>query len=211
MEEKNNPENPYSNLPKHLEPFLPPEEAKIKYEKFVPEEITWKDVILEFFKSRFFKISASIIIPIVILNFWIFRYDDWTGGCHIKINISLLEWNNLDIKSALGFISKKSPEDYKKVCTYVDTVSPDLPCGGSGGGCYHDDRPKEIVVSNLGHGKHAEWTAAVIVHETCHAIQKAEERTKGDREKECYRASYKFLKKIGVKDEDIPQNWRVGD
>jgi hypothetical protein len=209
MEEKNNPEDLYSNLPKHLEQFAPPDEAKISFEPHVSDKITWKDVAVQFFKSRSFKIAAWIIIPAVVFNFWIFRYDDWTGGCHIRINLSLLEWNNLDMKKALNFISKKSPEDYRKVCTYVDTISPDLPCGGSGGGCYHDDRPREIVTSNLGHGKHIEWTAAVIMHETCHAIQKAEGRTAGDRETECYRASYKFLREVGAKDEDIPENWRV--
>jgi|WetSurMetagenome_2_1015567.scaffolds.fasta_scaffold27456_4 hypothetical protein len=195
MEDKKDSTDLYSDLPKHLEQFSPPDEAKIKFEPHVLEKITWKDVITEFFRSRFFKISASIIIPAIILNFWIFRYDDWTGNCHIGINMSLLEWNNLEQKRALKLIRAKSPNDYKKVCTYVKTISPDLPCGGSGGGCFHGVNPKQIEVSTLGHKNSPEITAAVIVHETCHSIQREEKRPYS--ESECYGEMNRFLNDIG--------------
>lgn len=196
MEEKNNSEKPYSSLPKHLDQFNPPGEASIKFELQPPAGPDWKDVVVEFFKSRFFKIAAWIIVPIIILNFWIFRYDDWTGGCHIGIKISLLEWNNLEQKRALKLIRNKSPEDYKKVCAYVDTISPDLPCGGSGGGCFREDNPKQIEVSTLGHRGDSAITAAMIIHETCHSIQREEKKPYS--EPECYGEMNRFLNYIGV-------------
>ena len=107
-----------------------------------------------------------------------------------------MEWNNLEQKRALRFIRDKSPEYYKKVCVYVDTISPDLPCGGSGGGCFREDNPKQIEVSTLGHSNNPAITAAMIIHETCHSIQREEKRAYS--ESECYGEMNRFLGGIGV-------------
>lgn len=211
MEEKKDSKDLYSHLPKHLEQFSPPAKTKIKTELETSAGPTWQDFVSESIKSKYFKISASILIPAVIFNFLFLRYDDWINGCHINIQFSLLEWNNLEIKRAIKFIKTKSPKDYQKVCEYVDDIALYLPCSFSAGGCFRDVSPGQIGMHTLPRDKNGNpsFTASVIYHETCHAIQKSEGRTSGDREAECYREGYRFLKDAGISENEIPQNWKI--
>lgn len=156
----------------------------------------WKEILSDLTERRFFKIFIWIILPVIVLVFWIFRYDDFFSGCHIRIQPSILEWNNLEIKRALKLIKQESPEDYREVCKYVDLVSPDLPCGGAGGGCFHDVRPKTIEISTLGHRGNSPITASIIVHETCHSRQK--ENKKPYTEDDCNAEMNLFLNRIGI-------------
>lgn len=200
----------YADLPKHFGGIGSGNDGKIEFKDPKADEdklkFTWREIISAIWEYWWAKAIVWIVVPLVVLNLWIFRYDDFSNGCHMKISISLLEWNNLQIKKALGFIRDNSDSDYKKVCAYVDSISPDLPCGGSGGGCFHPGREKEIEVSTLGHASKPELTAAIIVHETCHSVQKEENRPFD--EKECYKEANRFLKAVGKWDK-VPPNWRA--
>jgi hypothetical protein len=179
-------------LPKHLN------EKKIKSEKEV--KLDWKYYLSVFRNSWVYKILVYLLLPIVILNFWIMRYDDFSNNCHINIQFSLINWNNLEIKRAIKFIKHKQPADYQKVCRYVDNIELYLPCDFSYGGCFRDSKPGSIGIYSMKRDENNDpsYTAAIIVHETCHAIQRAENRTSGDRETECYNEHERFLREIGV-------------
>jgi hypothetical protein len=199
-----------SGIPKHLPSFSPDIMNEEKHEKRV-SEITVMDMLHDLYAKKWIRFVAVFILLIVMVNFMFFRYDDWTNGCHINIQFSLLEWNNLEMKRALKFIKNKSPKDYQTVCKNVDEIVLFLPCDFSLGGCFRDANPKQIGMYTLPRDKEGNpsLTASVIFHEACHAIQKEEDRTAGDREAECYRDSYRFLKDVGVSEDEIPQNWKV--
>lgn len=166
--------------------------------KFNDEEnkYTWKDFLSDAYQKKWIRYGSVFIIVIVAINFWIFRYDDFKNNCHVKINLSLLEWNNLEIKRAVKFLKNNSPKDYHNFCTNVDRISPDLPCGGSGGGCYRPEYAKQIEISTMNHKENSAITAAMIVHEVCHAIQNAE---KGKlNEPECYGEMNRMLGELGI-------------
>jgi|GEM_PF-1867363 len=181
-------------LPKHLDNNI-----KIEKQKEVPTG--WKYFFPLFKKSWTFKILIYFVLPCVILNFWILRYDDFFNGCHIKIQFSLLNWNNLEIKKAIQFIKRKQPDDYEKICRYVKNIDLYLPCSFSAAGCFRNNSPGTIGVYTYQHDENNDpsYTAAIIVHETCHAIQYDEGRINGDRETECYREDQRFFREIGVK------------
>lgn len=184
----------------NIELHPPPRDPRIRFldddSNRKEPEYHWYDLMLDFLKSQWVKRVLWIIVPLIILNFWLYRYDDFTNGCHIKIGLSLIEWNNLELKSALKSLREKSPGDYQKVCTYVTKISPDLPCGGSGGGCFRHDNPKQIEVSTMNHRGNSAITAAMIVHETCHSIQHEEKRALD--EKECYHEMNRMFQELGL-------------
>lgn len=200
-DQKKELKNLYANFPKHLGEDSS-QELKIDLEGLKREESSW-EIFKRISKKKIFRIILIIIFSIVVINFWFFRYDDWVNGCHMRIMPSVLEWNNLNVKKAISFLRNKSPKDYNKFCTYVNTISPDLPCGGSGGGCFHNDKPKQIEVSVLGHQDDLSITTAIIIHEVCHAVQRNENRQLD--EQECYGEGNRFLKEIGLK---VPEYWK---
>ena len=220
--EENNQEvksiDPYARLSEHLSAFST-EEEKEKKRKEVnrgtslesEKYLTFSAKFFGFLQKKIVKAIGILILILIVFNFWFLRYDDFINGCHIKIQYSLLDLNNLEIKNALNFIRNKSPKDYAKVCQYVDNIELYLPCASSNAGCFWDSDPKQIGVYTLKRDNHDDpsLTAAVIYHETCHAIQRAENRIAGDRETECYRESYHFLKDAGIDDSQIPDNWKV--
>jgi hypothetical protein len=163
------------------------------------DDYSWRSLLKSFWKSWYRKILFYLIIPIVILNFWLFRYDDLANNCHVKIYPSITEWNNLDIKRAINLMKNKSFPDYQKFCQSVKAISPELACGGMGGGCYSKIAPNEIVVSTIFRPKesHTETTAAIITHEVCHLYQNKEGRPMD--EAECYLEYCRILKKMGVR------------
>ena len=215
--QKTKPVDPYARLSKHLSAFSTeekrednPKEIKAGVSLESEKYQTFSAKFFGFFQKKIVKGLGVLILILIIFNFWFLRYDDFTNGCHIKIQYSLLELNNLEIKSALNFIREKSPKDYEKVCRYVKKIDLYLPCSSSNAGCFWDSDPQQIGVYTLKRDRNNDpsFTASVIYHETCHAIQVAENRTNGERETECYRESYRFLREVGVDDSQIYPNWK---
>jgi len=144
-------------------------------------------------------IAKIVVFSLFVLYFLFhyFIYWDPREGCFIQIKPAFLEFTNLDMKRALKALKYGSPEDYRTVCRNVETINPVIGCGGFGGGCYYQGRSKtsasrEIHVSTA---KDDLVTAmAVMVHETCHAIQAKEGRSLD--EQECYLADDKTLRQV---------------
>lgn len=145
---------------------------------------------------------AKIVVFLLAFFFFLshyFLYWDPGESCYISIKPAFLEFSNLTMKQALRTIKSASLEDYKTVCQNVSTIEPFIGCGGFGGGCYYtkEDAPQssagsEIVVSTS--KDDLITTAAVIVHEACHAIQNREGRPLD--ETECYKMDDGLLRKI---------------
>lgn len=118
------------------------------------------------------KKSAKILIGVLIFV-WLFShfflYIDLKNGCFIKIYPSFLEFSNTAMKDGLRYLKKNYFHDYQEVCKNVETIDPNIGCGGFGGGCYSSSQPKTIVISTT-HGNSLN-AAKVIIHETCHLLQ----------------------------------------
>lgn len=139
-------------------------------------------------------LTAFVLILFCLsLFFHFFIYIDLQNGCNIKIIPSLGEWNNLNIKRAIKVLKYGSPEDYQKLCKYVNTIEGSVSCGGWEGGCFPGPYgPKSITVSSA--QDTVAWSASVITHETCHAIQW--DQLKALDETECYQTDDRFLQSI---------------
>lgn len=164
------------------------QEQKASFGK-VSEKIQ-KKLTLENYKTKSFKfIKVFLIIFIfsaLIYNY--FLYFDFKNGCFVKIIPSItLEFSNSNIKRSIKILKLGSPSDYQDFCRFVDTIDANIDCGGFEGGCYRGG--KRIAVSTA-QGT-VSWTVAIIVHETCHAIQIYEKR--GIDESECYAAGDRIL------------------
>ena len=136
----------------------------------------------------------KILIWIIIIGGLYYRYFfylDLSNGCHISI-LPSLEMSNLNIKEALDVLKRVSFADYKDVCQYVAKVNPNFSCGGMGGGCAFRNIPKSIDISTS--MDDLAWSAAIIVHETCHAKQF--QRGHGVSEEECYKEDDRVIKKL---------------
>lgn len=118
-----------------------------------------------------------------IINIYFFRYDNFKDNCHIKIGFSLLEMNHVEIKDSIKLLKNALPQEYMDLCQNVSSIKPDLPCGGTGGGCFRAKNPRQIEVSVLNGGTTGH-TSAIVMHEVCHAIQNKENRS--IEETECY-------------------------
>jgi len=105
---------------------------------------------------------------------------------------SLLEFNNLSIKRAINVLKYASPQDYQDLCEHVKVIDPNLACGGFEGGCYYLNNRQAISINTS--NRSLSWTAAIIGHEVCHAIQHKEGRDLN--EPECYRKTDEILRKI---------------
>lgn len=117
----------------------------------------------------------ALIISTVIYRY--FFYYDPTNGCLIKLKPSIIELSSANIKVGIKILKIAVPEEYDKLCAHVDLINPNFSCGGTGGGCYIPGKTptREIDISTTNDG-FLGWTAAVIAHETCHAIQDEEDR-----------------------------------
>jgi hypothetical protein len=143
-------------------------------------------------------INILVLLTIVLFfNFRYFRYDDWSADCHIKLKPSLLELSSVSIKKAIKVLKYAEPVEYKNLCTYVDTINPNMGCGGFGGGCFYTGEmtKKEITISTSRNSS-LSATAGIIAHETCHAIQYAENRPLD--EPECYAVDDKVFRNLTV-------------
>lgn len=133
------------------------------------------------------------IIIFCLLIYRYFYYVDFSAGCYIKLKPSLTELSSQNIKQAIKVLKFAAPNEYQKFCSHVKKINPNLACGGFGGGCYYHDNleKKEIDISTANSG-YLGWTAGVIAHETCHAIQQQEGRDPS--EDECYGIGNEVLK-----------------
>jgi hypothetical protein len=142
-------------------------------------------------------IKTGIIVFILgAVFFRYFYYLDFKNKCYVKIWPSFLELSSQNIKQAIKVLRYADPEEYGKFCGHVKSINPNFACGGFGGGCYYganNGNKKEIDISTANSG-YLGWTAAIIAHETCHAVQAQE---KGQlNEDECYKVGNEVLKKV---------------
>ena len=146
------------------------------------------------------KKALKIFITLAILGlvgYQYFYYVDRAHRCFIKIKPSYLEFSTSNIKEAIRILKYAVPEEYEKLCTYVDTIDPNISCGGFQGGCYssYNRNVKEIDIGTA-NDDFLGWTAGVIAHETCHAIQFQEIGFDGFDEGECYAIDNKVMKAV---------------
>ena len=144
-------------------------------------------------------VVAGIAAALLVVG--VFRYFVWLDlgdRCVIGLRPSLVGYDNRTIKLALATLKHGSPEDYRKVCEHVASINPNPSCGGFGGGCFwHNEgnRGRASIDVSTEHG--LIWTIAIIVHETCHAIQYHQGRPPGfDLERECYGDDDRILRAL---------------
>jgi hypothetical protein len=139
-------------------------------------------------------VILAIFIPGYLLFTSLFYFDP-AYGCTITIVPSVnLEFNNGIVIEGLRLLKKVSPQDYRNTCARVSTIQTGIGCGGFGGGCHYSNKPREIYVSSQRND--LAWTAAVLVHETCHALQNYEKREMT--ELECNQEDDRILRSITV-------------
>ena len=140
-------------------------------------------------RGKLIKISL-ITIFIAVWAYRSFLYIDIAHGCYVKILPSLTEWSApKTIKSALKILERTVPDEYERTCTRVRTINPNVSCGSFEGGCFINSKSTARSIDISTSQRSLAWTAAVIVHETCHAWQAYEDRpfsefecnTNGDR------------------------------
>ncbi|HEU4371075.1 MAG TPA: hypothetical protein VFV05_22880 [Methylomirabilota bacterium] len=145
--------------------------------------------------------AAVVGVAAVALLVLIARYFVWIdlgARCVIGIRPSLVGYDNTTVKRALETLRHGSPEDYRKVCAHVATINPNPSCGGFGGGCFwhaEGNRGRASIDVSTEHG--LIWTLAILVHETCHAVQYHEGRPpRFDLEQECYAEDDRILRAL---------------
>jgi hypothetical protein len=139
---------------------------------------------------------AAVVLAVVAA-----RYVVWLdpgAGCVIGIRPSLVGYDPTTVKRALDTLRHGSPDDYRRVCTHVATINPNPSCGGFGGGCFwhsEGNRGRASIDVSTEHG--LIWTVAILVHETCHAVQFHEGRPPGfDLEQECYAEDDRIMRTL---------------
>ena len=102
------------------------------------------------------------------------------------------------VKRALDTLRHGSPADYRNVCIHVATINPNPACGGFGGGCFwHHEGQKGRATIDISTEHGLIWTVAIIVHETCHAIQYHGGRPpRFDLEHECYNEDDRIMRAL---------------
>lgn len=137
------------------------------------------------------KIIIIVFLSALIIYHFFF-YADIKNSCYIKILPSLTELSSSNIKKGINVLKNAAPEEYEKLCGNIDTINPNFSCGGFQGGCY-TYTPRQIDISTS-RDEFLGWTAAIIAHETCHAIQ----HSKGQElnEDECYTLDDMVLQKV---------------
>lgn len=139
--------------------------------------------------------TTIAFLAVFALIYKYFLYIDIKNNCYVKIKPSFIELSSSNIKQAIKALKYGAPEEYEKFCSNINTIDPNISCGGFQGGCYYSGKinSKEISISTANQ-EFLGWTAAVVAHETCHAIQYEENREMS--ESECYAIGYKVLKKL---------------
>ena len=157
---------------------------------------------IEKHRRRILPSKSLIKIFVVFLLFSLFIYKyflyiDVPNKCFVKILPSWIELSNSNIKRSIKILKYGSPEDYRDFCSHVDTINPGIAiisCKRFAAGCFTGDKehPKTIVVATS--KDLIAGTIVVIVHETCHSIQFAENRSFS--EEECYAVGDRLMEKI---------------
>jgi hypothetical protein len=139
-------------------------------------------------------VLSSIALIGLLTIYKLFFYIDPPAGCFITFVPSMsLEFNTGNIKQGIRILKQADPEEYRNLCRNVRTINANISCGGWQGGCYSTLKRKTIYLATS-HNDFLGWTAAVIAHETCHAMQHAENRDLS--EVECYQVGYDVLRQI---------------
>lgn len=144
---------------------------------------------------RFGRRLLKLGVVVGVLGFLAYRYFfyvDLPSGCNVTIAPAFTEFSNTAIKRAIVVLREAMPDEYRKFCANVSHIDPNFACGGFEGGCYRSTQKRTIVVSTS--QRSLAWTAAVLAHETCHAIQDQEGR--GFDENECYAAGDRVLQTV---------------
>ena len=143
-------------------------------------------------------VALGVFAILVVLVARYFVWVDVGARCVIGIRPSLVGYDNSTVKRALETLRNGSPEDYRKVCVHVGSINPNPSCGGFGGGCFwhgQNARGRASIDVSTEHG--LIWTVAIVVHETCHAIQSHEGRPPGfDHEDECYNEDHRIMRAL---------------
>ena len=142
----------------------------------------------KFFKTCFWLLLAGFLI------YRYFFYVDFSNYCFVKIKPSITEFSNLNIKRAIKVLKHGSPSDYANFCAHVDTIDPNPSCGGFGGGCFYSKESRKSTIDISTSNRDLVWTAAIIMHETCHVIQYQEGRPLS--EDECYHVDDSTIKTL---------------
>ena len=147
-------------------------------------------------RGRWCALAALVVIVVLAGRYLI--WIDFANRCVIRIRPSLVGYDNTMVKRALDTLRHGSPEDYRKVCQHVATINPNPACGGFGGGCFwHGDGQKGRATIDVSTEHGLIWTAAIVVHETCHARQFHEGRPPGfDLEHECYNEDDRIMRAL---------------
>ncbi len=147
--------------------------------------------------KKLLKIFFLIFVFGFVLNKY-FLHIDFKNSCYIYIKPSL-EFSNASVKESLLTLRSAAPLDYESVCKNVKTINPNFGCGGFQGGCFYSknngdgsDDKYEIYVSTS--NRSLAQTMAVIMHETCHALQ--DKAGKPLNEPECYAENDRILQKL---------------
>lgn len=144
-------------------------------------------------------VIGVVAAAVVVVGVRSFVWWDLGARCVIGLRPSLVGYDTGTVKRALATLEHGSPEDYRKGCAHVATINPNPSCGGFGGGCFwhsEDNRGRASIDVSTEHG--LIWTMAIIVHETCHAIQFHEGRPpQFDLEHECYGQDDRILRALG--------------
>ncbi len=148
---------------------------------------------------------VRLLIFLLLFGFYAysrFYYFDPEYGCKITIIPTFLP-SNYNTKEVLNIIKRGSPDDYWRVCQFVSVINKNPSCGGFDGGCFQPSKPGMIYIGN-DQGNIA-LAAAIVVHETCHAIQGHNQMPL--REPDCYAQGNLFLNYV-TQVEDLPPNNR---
>ncbi|MEA2007045.1 MAG: hypothetical protein U9O20_02705 [Patescibacteria group bacterium] len=141
--------------------------------------------------------KIKILIFLLLVAGFIYRYFfyiDLQYACFVRINPSVTELSNANIKRAIKVLKHGAPEDYRTFCSTVEVIDPNPSCGGFGGGCFHPAKGRKSTIDISTSQRDLAWTAAIIMHETCHAIQYREHRALD--EDECYEVDDRTIKQL---------------
>ncbi|MFC1722407.1 hypothetical protein ACFL0C_02020 [Patescibacteria group bacterium] len=140
--------------------------------------------------KKFVLITSLLILFLYFLYSNYYHYDP-ENNCSIKIIPSFMP-SNFNTKNIIKLIKYSSPDSYKQLCQHVTTINKNPSCGGFDGGCYEYNKPNTIYIGN-DQGNIA-LAAALVMHETCHAMQGQDKRPFS--EQECYKMGNTFLKDV---------------
>jgi hypothetical protein len=143
-------------------------------------------------------VVGVVVAVVAVIALRYFVWLDLGGRCVIGLRPSLVGYDNTTVKQALATLQRGSPEDYRKVCAHVAWINPNPSCGGFGGGCFwHHEGNRGRASVDISTEDGLIWTIALLVHETCHAIQYHEGRPpQFDLERECYGEDDRILRTL---------------